>query len=189
MVHLLLWNNIAPLTPLTLSVVYIYYKHSELSLQFHTLLVKLRPFTRTLYIPLAKGGCGLRWWLSSKESACKARDLGQEDPREKEMGSGVYKSLSHVWLFATLWIAARQAPLSMEFSRQEYGNGYAFPSPGDLPDPGIESRSPTLQADSLPSEPRGNGNLLQYFCLRNPIHREVWQATTHEVTKETQPSN
>ena len=79
---------------------------------------------------------------------------------------------------------ARQAPLCMEFSRQEYRNGFALPSPGDLPDPGIESGSPTLQADSLPSEPRGNGNLLQYFCLRNPIDKGAWQATTHEVTKE-----
>ena len=100
MVRLLLWNNIAPWT---LSVVYICYKNSELSLQFHTLLVKLGPFTRTLYIPLAKGGCGLPWWLSSKESAYQRRDLGQEDPREKEMASGVCKSLSYVWLFATLW--------------------------------------------------------------------------------------
>ena len=45
--------------------------------------------------------------------------------------------------------------LSMEFSRQEYWSGLPFPSPGDLPDPGIEPRSPTLQADSLPSEPPG----------------------------------
>ena len=46
-----------------------------------------------------------------------------------------------------------QAPLSLEFSRQEYWIGQPFPSPGDLPNPGIEPRSPTLQADSLPSEP------------------------------------
>ena len=45
--------------------------------------------------------------------------------------------------------------LSMEFSRQEYWSGVPFPSPGDLPDPGIESRCPALQADSLPSEPQG----------------------------------
>ena len=45
--------------------------------------------------------------------------------------------------------------LSMEFSRQEYWSGVPFPSPGDLPDPGVELRSPALQADSLPSEPPG----------------------------------
>ena len=50
---------------------------------------------------------------------------------------------------------ARQAPLSMEFSRQEYRSGLRFPSPGDLPNPGIEPRSPALQADTLPSEPPG----------------------------------
>ena len=58
-------------------------------------------------------------------------------------------------LFATPWTVAYQGPLSMEFSRQEYWSGLPFPSPGDLPDPGIESRSPTLQADTLPSEPPG----------------------------------
>ena len=62
------------------------------------------------------------------------------------------KSLSHVQLFATLWTVAHQAPLSMGFSRQEYWSGLAFPSPGDLPDPGIEPRSPALQADGLTSE-------------------------------------
>ena len=48
-----------------------------------------------------------------------------------------------------------QAPLSMGFSRHEYWSGLPFPSPGDLPDPGIKPRSPTLQADALPSEPPG----------------------------------
>ena len=47
------------------------------------------------------------------------------------------------------------APLSMDFSRQEYWSRVPCPSPGDLPDPGIELRSPTLQAGSLPSEPPG----------------------------------
>ena len=51
--------------------------------------------------------------------------------------------------------AAHQAPPSMGLSRQEYWGGLPFPSPGDLPDPGIEPRSPTLQADSLPTEPQG----------------------------------
>ena len=54
------------------------------------------------------------------------------------------KSLSHVRLFATPWTVACQAPPSMGFSRQEYWSGLPFPSPGDLPDPGIEPGSPTL---------------------------------------------
>ena len=65
------------------------------------------------------------------------------------------KLLSLVWLFATPWTVACQTPLSMEFSRQEYWNGLPLPSPGDLPDPGIEPGSPALQADSLSSEPPG----------------------------------
>ena len=64
-------------------------------------------------------------------------------------------SLIHVWLFVTPWTVTCQAPLSMEFSRQEYWRGLPFPSPGDRPNPGIEPRSPILQADSLPSEPPG----------------------------------
>ena len=62
------------------------------------------------------------------------------------------KLLSRVRLFVTPWTVACQAPPSMEFSRQEYWSGLPFPSPGDLPDPGIEHRSPALQADALPSE-------------------------------------
>ena len=63
------------------------------------------------------------------------------------------KSLSRVQLFVTPWTVAHQAPLSMGFSRQEYWSGLPFPSPGDLPNPGIEPRSPALQADTLTSEP------------------------------------
>ena len=65
------------------------------------------------------------------------------------------KSLSHVRLFVTPWTVAYQAPLSMGFSRQEYWSGLPFPSPGDLPDPGIEPRFPALEADALTSEPPG----------------------------------
>ena len=63
------------------------------------------------------------------------------------------KLLSRVRPFATPWTVAYQAPLSVEFSRQEYWSGLPFPSPGDLPDPGIEAGPPTLQAEALPSEP------------------------------------
>ena len=65
------------------------------------------------------------------------------------------KSLSPVLLFATPWTVAYQAPPSMGFSRQECWSGLPFPSPGDLPDPGIKPRSPALRADALPSEPSG----------------------------------
>ena len=65
------------------------------------------------------------------------------------------KFLSHVQLFVAPWTVAYKAPLSMDFSRQAYWSGLPFPSPGDLPDPGIKSRSPALQADALSSEPPG----------------------------------
>ena len=63
------------------------------------------------------------------------------------------KSLSHVRLFTAPWTVAYQASPSMGFSRQEYWSGLPFPSPGDLPHPGIKPKSPALQADALPSEP------------------------------------
>ena len=63
------------------------------------------------------------------------------------------KSLSRVRLFATPWTVAYHASPSMGFSRQGYWSGLPFPSPGDLPNPGIEPGSPTLQADALLSEP------------------------------------
>ena len=77
-----------------------------------------------------------------------------------------WKSLSRVQLFATPWTI-----LSMEFSRPEYWTGCLLPSPGDLPNPGIQLRSPTLQVDSLPSEsqakPKNTGvdslSLLQWI--------------------------
>ena len=84
------------------------------------------------------------------------------------------KSLSHVQLFATLWTVARQAPLSMGFSRQECWSGLPFPSPGDLPDPGIEPGSSALQADALPSEPPGKpeekNRCIQRFALFTEVY-------------------
>ena len=56
----------------------------------------------------------------------------------------------------TSWTVARQAPLTMEFPGQEYWSELPFPSPGDLPNPGMEPGSPALQADSLAPEPPGN---------------------------------
>ena len=107
------------------------------------------------------------------------------------------KSLSRVQLFATPWTVASQAPLSMGFSRQRYWNGLPFPLLGNLPDPGIEPKSPALAGGffdtggsvvkNLPTNAgnvgwspgsgrsleEGNGNPLQYSCLRNPMDRGV----------------
>ena len=65
---------------------------------------------------------------------------------------------------SSLWTVAHEGLLSMKFSWQEYGSGLPFPSPGDLPDSGIEPRSPTLQADSLPAEPPGKPSLVKSAC-------------------------
>ena len=74
------------------------------------------------------------------------------------------QSLSRVQLFATPWTVAYQASPSMGFSRQEYWSGLPFPSPGDLPDPGIEPRSPPFQADALTSEPPGKPDYNIKIC-------------------------
>ena len=70
------------------------------------------------------------------------------------------KPLSRVRLFVTPCTVAHQAPQSMGFSQQEYLSGLSFPSPGDLPDPGIEPGSSTLQEDALWSEPSGKPRII-----------------------------
>ena len=70
-----------------------------------------------------------------------------------------------VWLFLTPWTIACQASLSMEYSKQEHRSGLPFPTPRDLPNPEIEPRTPTLQADSLLSEPPGNPYVLRTLWL------------------------
>ena len=67
-----------------------------------------------------------------------------------------HQSFSRVRLFATPWTVAHQAPLSIGFSRQEYWSRFPSPSPRDLPDPGMEPRSPALQTDSLPLSHQGS---------------------------------
>ena len=90
------------------------------------------------------------------------RHMGCFARQEHEGTSGVQseRKRSHSVLSdsATPWTVACQAPPSMGFSSQEYWSRLTFPSPGDLPDPGIEPRSPTLQTDSLPSEPPGKSS-------------------------------
>ena len=90
------------------------------------------------------------------------------------------KLLSRVRLFAVPWTVAYQAPPSMEFSRQDYWSGLPFPSPGDLPDPGIEPGSPTLQADALPSEPPEK----PYSSHRSmTILKSSWAPATHSSVR------
>ena len=72
---------------------------------------------------------------------------------------------SCVGLFAAPWTVTLQAPLSIGFSRQEYWSGLLCPSPGDIPDPGIEPVSPALQVDSLPLSPQGSPRLYMICVL------------------------
>ena len=70
------------------------------------------------------------------------------------------------------WAVAYQAPPSKEFSRPEYWSGLQFPSPLDLPNPGIKPRSPKSQADTLPSEPPGKPSKSE----RDMLKRRAWMA-------------
>ena len=106
------------------------------------------------------------------------------------------KSLSRVQLFAISWTVAHQAPPPMGISRQEYRSGLAFPSPGDLPDPGIEPGSPTLLVDALQSEPPGKSGkvmsllfnmlsrLVIVFLLRRKRILISWLQTPNAVILE-----
>ena len=116
---------------------------------------------------------------------CKTIFLIKLRPQKKEVEAGMcllwlevkwreVKSFSHVRLFANPWIVAHQAPPSMGFSRQEYWSGLPFLYPGDLPDPGIEPRSPTLQADALTSEPPGKPKIRKFKMFRSNTDRLPW---------------
>ena len=89
------------------------------------------------------------------------------------LGGVLCVSLSYVWLLAISWTVAHQAPLPMGFSRQEYWSGLPFPSPRDLPDPGIEPRFPALWADSLPTEPPGNSVII---LSRRTVGEIEWES-------------
>ena len=93
----------------------------------------------------------------------------------------VLSRFSHVRLCVTLWTVPRQAPLSMGFSRQEYWNWLPFPSPGNLPHPGIEpaclKSNPLWQAGSLTLVPPGKPNITLY------IESRVWYKWTYYETE------
>ena len=93
------------------------------------------------------------------------------------------KSLSRVRLFATPWAVAHQTPLFMGFSRQEYWSGLPLPSPGDLPNPGIEPRSPTLRADySAIKKNTFESVLMRWMKLEPIIQSEVSQKEKHQYS-------
>ena len=115
--------------------------------------------------------CALSWWVSKCDrrlagTEASGNALGMQtlrshlDPLNRELWEWSPARLrcallvvSRIRLFLTLWTVARQAALSMGFSRQEHRSGLPFPSLKDLPDPGIQPSSPALQADSLSNEP------------------------------------
>ena len=95
------------------------------------------------------------------------RVTAQVTPQWQCEGKKCYAQLClTVPVSATPWTVARWAPVSTEFSRQEYWHGLPFPFLGDLPDPEIKARFSTLQADSSPTEPPGKPYKYQYFCLK-----------------------
>ena len=111
----------------------------------------------------------------SPQCLSRAMSHGGQGPSSSKKRKKM-KSFSHVRLFASPWTVACQAPPSIGFSRQEYWSGLSFPSPGDLPDPGIEPGSPALHANFLPSEPPGspvpvNKLLLNYHSIRQAKQR------------------
>ena len=128
------------------------FKHSrcsEISCQVdHELYARMKKWTNEQCLPI--NHCRVLWtkgvqlgWCIPAEPKLAARDhdFSPEWPLNICL---TWKSLSHVQLFASPWTVARQAPLSMGFFRQEHWSGLPFPSPGDIPDPGIESGSPAL---------------------------------------------
>ena len=97
--------------------------------------------------------------MAGEAASAPGQAVGQSSDRgSKHNSTGVCihaQLLSRVRLFATPWTVIHQAPLSIGFPRLEYWSALTFPSQGDLPNLGIEPRSPALQADSLPPEPPG----------------------------------
>ena len=82
--------------------------------------------------------------------------------------------LSRAQLFASPCTVVHQAPLSMEFSRQEHWSALPFPSPRDLPYPGIKPRYLALQADFLLSEPPGKPFVCEYVCVYTHTHTYIY---------------
>ena len=101
-------------------------------------------------------------------------------------------SLSHVWFFAAPWTVVHQTPLSMEFSKQDYWNGFPFPTPKDLPDSQIKRESPGLAGGFLTTSatweaifPSVYENPLQYSCLEKPHRQRSLRGYSPRAHKES----
>ena len=109
---------------------------------------------------------GFQAWANWSLSLWQLRPLRTSDERYRTPHTGILfcacVSVLVTQLCPTLCNPLCSPPGSMEFSRREYWSGLPLPSPGDLPNPGIELRSPALQDDSLPSEPPGKPGILLY---------------------------
>ena len=112
-------------------------------------------------------------------------NLSRSKPKNVQVKVKV-KSLSSVQLFETPWTISYQAPLSMEFSRQEYWSGLPFPSPGDLPNTGTEPGSPVLQADTLPSEPPGTPTIAP-ISHASKVMLKILQARLQQYVNQALP--
>ena len=119
-------------------------------------------------------------WSLWLEGIGPYNQLTEKEKTQTYLRNVLYRqSLSHVGLFATPWTVAHQAPLSMGFSRQEYWSGLSCPSPGDLPDPGIEPRSPALQAggsflSELQGSPYLRNELVQFVGISQKCTTALW---------------
>ena len=128
-------------------------------------------FTARLSLNLVNFALNSHWSTvhpSYLTTSSTVKDLHRVSPPPGSLpSSGLIKSCPTL---ATPWTVACQAPLYVGFSRQEYWSGLLFPSPGALPDPGIESRSPALQADSLPTELQGSLSSIRWFPVPSYKH-------------------
>ena len=127
------------------------YSGYSLSLSFIQVLEVSQITAKDTCSGLCEQEASNRWWASGKEHR-----IQRKKKSTVHVCVCVLNCFSCVWLFVTLWTVARQAPLSMGYSRQEYWSGLPLPSPGDLPHPGIKPMSlmsPALLVDSLPTEP------------------------------------
>ena len=124
---------------------------------------------------LGWGGQDHSCWGARKQVGRDLRSsspLGPPSPPAEVLLRTKYQSLSCVRLFTSPWTIASWAPLSIGFSRWEYWSGQPFPSSGDLSDPGIEPRSPELQARSVPLSHQEN---LRVNCTSNKLkEKRTW---------------